>query len=145
MLFDLSWLEYPMLLLSFFLLYSWMQQCFQQWFQQTTTTILKHHFNLYFLMLEEKLCKKIVSHPSVRASYGLAGLHSWPGTHRDNSNHIAFHEMIIRQPLSSKKWTLLHASVGYTYSLARCFALLLLMLLCCTMGQAHRILRKVNV
>ena len=80
-------------------------------------------------MIEEKLCKKIVSHPSVPASYGLAGLHSWPGTHRDNSNHIAFHEMIIRQPLSSKKWTLLHASVCYTYSLARCFALLLLMLL----------------
>lgn len=96
-------------------------------------------------MIEEKLCKKIVSHPSVRASYGLAGLHSWPGTHRDNSNHIAFHEMIIRQPLSSKKWTLLHASVCYTYSLAWCFAFLLLMLLCCTMGQAHRILRKVNV
>ena len=68
-------------------------------------------------MIEEKLCKKIVSHPSVRASYGLAGLHSWPGTHRDNSNHIAFHEMIIRQPLSSKKWTLLHTCFCVLYLL----------------------------
>ena len=102
-----------------------MQQCFQQWFQQTTTTILNHHFNLYFLMIEEKLCKKNVSHPSVWASYGLAGLHSWPGTHRDNSNHIAFHEMIIRQPLSSKKWTLLRTCFCVLYLLigaVLCFA-----------------------